>query len=203
MPFKISEKYQNTDWKSLNLLDDNNVNWTDGISIIKDRFFSRFFSQIEKIKDDEFSGFVVMSIDCLLIETLMQFYLGVDNTEVNYKSEQWKVFKDFFKNSTYFKADFKTNKICKTFYQQFRCGLLHQAQTKEKSLIKICQTNLLTLADTKNVKVGLIIDRTQFHNSLFSEFNEYIQKLTDNKNNFAGENLRIKAILKMDLICKE
>ncbi|NRS90882.1 hypothetical protein HNQ02_003829 [Flavobacterium sp. 7E] len=203
MPFKISEKYQNTDWKSLNLLDDNNVNWTDGISIIEDRFFSRFFSQIEKIKDDEFSGFVVMSIDCLLIETLMQFYLGIDNTEVNYKSVQWKAFKDFFKNSTHFNADFKTNNICKTFYQQFRCGLLHQAQTKEKSLIKICQTSFLTLADAKNVKVGLIIDRTQFHNKLFSEFNEYIQKLIDNKNNFAGENLRIKAILKMDLICKE
>ena len=119
MPFKISEKYQNTDWKSLNLLDDNNVNWTDGISIIKDRFFSRFFSQIEKIKDDEFSGFVVMSIDCLLIETLMQFYLGVDNTEVNYKREQWKAFKDFFKNSTYFKADLRQTTSVKRFTNNF------------------------------------------------------------------------------------
>jgi len=203
MPFKISENFLNTYWISLNLIDDNSDNWTNGISVIKDRFESRFFNQIDKIKDDEFSGFVVMSVDCLLIETLMQFYLGVDNTEINYRGNQWKAFKDFLKNSSHFNSDFKTNKICETFYKQFRCGLLHQAQTKEKSLIKICQTDFLALADTNNPEVGLIIDRTQFHNKLVSEFNEYIQKLTNNENNFLGDNLRIKAIDKMKIICTE
>jgi hypothetical protein len=203
MPFKISEKYLNTYWTGLTLVDDSSINWTNGISVIKDRFDSRFFNQIDKVKDDEFSGFVVMSIDCLLIETLMQFYLGVDNTEINYRGNQWKAFRDFFKNSRHFNSDFKTNKICETFYKQFRCGLLHQAQTKEKSLIKICQTNFLALADTSNVEVGLIIDRTQFHSKLVLEFNEYIQKLTDNENNFVGDNLRVKAIAKMNLICAE
>ena len=182
MPFKISKNYFNTHWTALNLVDDTSNNWTDGILIIKDRFESRFFNQIEKIKDDEFSGFIIMSVDCLLIETLMQFYLGVDNTEINYIRNHWKAFNDFFKNSGQFNSEFKTVKICKTFYNQFRCGLLHQAQTKEKSLIKICQTNFLTLVDINNVEKGLIIDRTQFHNKLVLEFNDYIQKLTHNKN---------------------
>lgn len=97
MPFKISKKYYNTNWTDLGLIDENGDNWTNAIKIIEDRFQSRFFNQIDKIKDDEFSGFLIISIDCLLIETLMQFYLGVDNTEIYYRGRHWKAFKDFFK----------------------------------------------------------------------------------------------------------
>lgn len=203
MTYKISKKYTNKDWFDLRLVDQNSDNWTSAIEIIKDRFESRFFNQIDKIKHDEFSGFVIMSIDCLLIETLMQFYLGAESTETNYKREHWRAFKDFFKNSRHFNSDFKTNKICKVFYKQFRCGLLHQAQTKEKSRIKVCQKEFLTYADKTNLENGLIIDRGMFHEKLESEFHDYIQRLRDNENNFKSDNLRTKAIYKMDLICND
>ncbi|WP_316807371.1 hypothetical protein [Pedobacter agri] len=203
MPFKISKKYTNIHWTELNLVTDKSDGWINGISIIKDRFNSRFFDQINNVKIDPFSGFIVMSIDCLLIETLMQFYLGVDDTEFNYKGVQWKAFRDFFKNSIYFKSEFKTNSICKTFYTQFRCGLLHQAQTKKKSLIKINQPKLLKLINPLDAGAGLIIDRVQFHDNLVLEFQHFIQKLKDNENNFLGNNLRINAALKMNLLCIE
>ncbi|TDE16149.1 hypothetical protein [Dyadobacter psychrotolerans] len=203
MPFKISKKYFNDKWTDLGLTEDNGDNWAEGILIIKDRFDSPFFNHLDNIKNDEFSGFVIMSIDCLLIETLMQFYLGVDNTEINYSGENWKAFRDFLKQSSHFNTYFKTNKICNVFYQQFRCGLLHQAQTKQKSLIKVCQPDFVILADTTNVDKGLIIDRIQFHQNLVLEFEEYIEKLKTNETNFKGENLRLKAITKMDLICAE
>jgi hypothetical protein len=203
MPFKISKNYYNKNWIDLGLIDENNNTWSEGIFMLEDRFNSRFFSQIDKIIDDEFSGFVVMSIDCLLIETLMQFYLGIDNTEDHYRRNNWKVFRDFFIQSRHFNATFKNDEICQTFYKQFRCGLLHQAQTKQKSLIKVCQSDLLSFVDTTNVIAGLIIDRTQFHKKLVLEFKEYIEKLKTNQTNFKGENLRLKAIAKMSLICKE
>ena len=203
MPFRISKKYYNNNWTDLGLTDEHNKSWTEAIPIIKDRFDSRFFNQIDSIKGDEFSGFVVMSIDCLLIETLMQFYLGVDNTEIHYRRNHWKAFRDFFNQSNQFNTTFNSDDISETFYKQFRCGLLHQAQTKQKSLIKICQPNLLAFADATNVTTGLIIDRTEFHQRLVAEFKEYIEKLKTNQNNYKGENLRLKAILKMDLICAE
>lgn len=203
MAFKISEKYNNTDWTGLTLVDGNSTKWAEGISIIKDRFDSRFFNHINNIRPDEFSGFVIMAIDCLLIETLMQFYLGADNTEVHYKGKQWMAFTDFFKNSSHFSTAFKTNQICHTFYQHFRCGLLHQAQTKKKSLIKVCEPELLSFAAPTNINAGLIIDREKFHDNLVSEFNDYLKKLTNNENNFKGNNLRINAIAKMTLICAE
>lgn len=202
MSFSISEKYSNSDWNKLNLIDENSPNWNKGIDIIRDRFESRFFNHINLIENNEFSGFLVMSIDCLLIETFMQFYLGIENTEEIYKGYQWKSFRDFFRNSLYFKNDFKTDKICHIFYKHFRCGLLHQAQTKQESLIRICKEEMLSFSNPIDIEKGLIIDRRQFHESIVSEFNEYLQKLANNENNFKNENLRQKAIMKMRMICK-
>lgn len=203
MSFSISKKYSNSDWNKLNLIDENSPNWNDGIDIIRDRFESRFFHHIRLIENNEFSGFLVMSIDCLLIETFMQFYLGIENTEEIYKGNQWKSFRDFLKNSINFETDFKTNKICHTFYKHFRCGLLHQAQTKQESLIKICQEEMLSYSDPNDIGKGLIIDRRQFHEKMVLEFNGYLQGLANNDNNFKDENLRRKAILKMKMICEE
>ena len=201
MPFAISEKYQNIDWNNLNLSDSRSPNWHKGIEIIEDRFNSRFFKQIQQIIVDEFSGFLIMSIDCLLIETFMQFYLGVESTEKNYSRNNWKAFRDFFKQSSFFKTNFNTNNICKTFYDHFRCGLLHQAQTKQMSLIKICQPDILGFYDLTDISKGLTVDRKQFHERLELEFKDYLNKLSINANNFIGDNLREQAILKMNMIC--
>lgn len=130
----------------------------------------------------------------------MQFYLGANDTEANYKGKQWKAFSDFLKNSTHFNQYFKNSKICKIFYQHFRCGLLHQSQTKGKSLIKLNQMNLLSFVDKDNACLGLIIDRGQFHDTLMLEFKDYIQRLKENSQSFKGDNLRINAMIKMDLI---
>ncbi|EKT4520739.1 hypothetical protein FPG87_12690 [Flavobacterium psychrophilum] len=203
MSFSISKKYKNTCWTDLELLNENDENWEKAILIIKDRFDSRFFKQIEYLENDNFSGFVIMSIDCLLIETIMQFYLGVDNTEINYKGKQWRAFKDFFKQSEHFNKEFKTNEICKIFYQQIRCGLLHQAQTKEKSLIKKDRPNLIEIIEINKTIKGLIIDRKKFHKNLKLEFEDYLVRLSNNQTNFKGENLRINAINKMNFICAE
>lgn len=203
MSFKISEKYKNTDWTSLNLVDENSENWNKAISIIEDRFNSRFFNQINRLKKNELSGFLIMSIDCLLIETFMQFYLGKESTEDSYSGNQWKSFKDFLKNSNHFNSEFNTNKKCHVFYKHFRCGLLHQAQTKGNSKIKINQPAMLTFIDQSNIEIGLIIDRKEFHKRLTKEFEDYLERLRNNEANFKGENLRINGLAKMNLITKE
>lgn len=199
---KISANYTNLNWLNLELTDDNSNNWADGIKIIEDRFNSRFFKQIEQIENNEFSGFIIMSIDCLLIETLLQFYLGLKNSEILYKGKQRDAFRDFFRNSKHFKNDFVTDEVCFTFYNHFRNGLLHQAQTKGESLIRIYENSTVQLVDELNSKKGLIVDREKFHQKLYLEFQDYIQDLKDNKNNFKNENLRNKAINKMEFICR-
>ena len=200
MTFRISKKYKNSDWLKLGVVDSNDKNWDNAIAIIKDRFDSRFFSHITLIEKNKFSGFLIMSIDCLIIETMMQFYLGVRDTEVSYRRNQIKAFEDFFEHSSHFNADFDTPDKRQEFYRQFRCGLLHQAEVKKKSLIKISQP-LLTLVNN-NASEGLIINRKKFHEKLLLEFNDYLEKLRNNQTNFKGESLRDKAILKMNIICR-
>lgn len=201
---KVSKKIYNTNWNKLKLLNESSPNWDKGILIVEDRFQSRFFKHIDLVEKDGYSGFVVMSLCCLLVETLMQFYTGYNSTEENpyYKGNQWKAFKDFLKNSPHFNSDFDTNKKCKVFYQQFRCGLLHQAQTKNKSKIWIDTGELVQLSDSK-VEDGLIIDRRMFYCKLKMEFADYLNKLSENKNNFRGENLRDNCIVKMNKICSQ
>lgn len=199
---KISAKYTNIDWIKLGLTDENSDKWQEGICIIEDRFNSRFFDQIEKIQDDEFSGFIIMSIDCLLIETLLQFHLGVKNTETHYKNNQREAFADFFMNSTNFKNDFVSPQICYIFHNHFRNGLLHQAETKNKSLIRIYEEKTIQLFDKNDITKGLIVDRKKFHQKLIIEFQEYIHNLKSNSRNFKNENLRLKAIAKMEFICR-
>ena len=106
---KISSSHYSNQWTP-NLADRNSPDWKLGVEIIRDRFEYRFFSPIEvliKHTKKEIrvnSGFVIMSIDCLLIETLNQFYLGLkktndkynrNNPDSNYKWN-WQAFRDFF-----------------------------------------------------------------------------------------------------------
>lgn len=198
---KISKKYNSNNWSVLGLTANDDKNWNEATDIIKDRFDSRFFNHIALIEKKEFSGFLIMSIDCLIIETLMQFYLGVSDTEASYPRNQMKAFEDFLEYSPYFSSDFDTLEKRQEFYRQFRCGLLHQAEVKKKSLIKISQPDLLALVNN-NASKGLIINRKKFHEKLLLEFNDYLEKLRNNQTNFKGESLRDKAILKMNIICR-
>ena len=100
---KISPKYRASDYQSLNLHADKNDNWEKATDIFYDRINGRFLAPVDAIVDHdsyeirEFSGFSILAIDCLIIETLNQFYKGIDETS----GENWKAFRDFFKGSKY------------------------------------------------------------------------------------------------------
>jgi hypothetical protein len=90
---------------------------------------------------DDYSGFVVLSIDCLLVETIHQFIEGV--TDGQGKSK--KLSKKFLKGPQ-FQPDFDTDETRLDFYSDIRCGLLHQAEAKNKWLIRRKQGTLLKQA---------------------------------------------------------
>lgn len=216
MAKKISSKYFSTDWNS-DLSDRNSVNWAKAIQIVEDRFRSRYFKPIDLIlnsadKEVKYNcGFITMSIDCLMVETLNQYYLGLKkttdkyfnrNTDSNYKWN-WQAFRDFFKHSSFF-PDFKSDdSLTELFFDEIRCGLLHQAESKTNSLINIKHSSMVTLIDTADVKKGIILNRNLFHAALKKEFDKYISDLSnaDSKNIF-GEYLRDKCNEKMVELCK-
>ena len=159
-------------------------------SIFNDRLEGRFLKPIRLIECDQhisnFSGFSILALDCLIIETLRQFYDGTDESKNVGNS-----FINFLTNSEFFKTCF-SKATAQIFYRHFRNGLLHQAQTKKKSLIRIGQKSMVV-----KVNDGLIVDRKLFHSGIEDEINQYQHRLHDSEN----KDLRENFIKKMNYIC--
>ena len=176
--FRISPKHRADDWRKLDLSQPDSSDWSKAIDIFSDRIYGRFLAPVEAIEkhsDDKirrFSGFSILAIDCLIIETLYQFYNGVDETNIKHQDAFWR----FFRTSTYFKPHF-TRKIAYKFYTHFRCGILHQAQTKMASKVKFGQAKMVQLVDPNDLNQGLIIDRKRFHKALCDEIDTYKNRL--------------------------
>jgi hypothetical protein len=186
----ISPQYRISNWVNAR----NTHDWAEMVNIFHARIQGRFLKPIQLIAKDkeigEFSGFSIIAIDCLVIETLNQFYNGIDQTTGVHRVAFW----NFFKKSKYFKSSF-SQKIAFVFYSHYRCGILHQAQTKSKSVVRIDQDEMIQTI-SKRVYDGLIVDRLKFHSALENEISEYKQKLIN------GDTiLRANFITKMNLIC--
>ncbi len=190
-PMKISPNYFTDHWNKLDLSDPstNPEDWEKAILIFEDRIRGRFLDIVVRIQPETFSGFVVMAIDCLLIETLEQFYRGVPDSVGGSQS----FFTHFFERSDRLKKEFAENHR-KLFYEQFRCGILHQAEIKGDSLVR--KVGPLV----QNIGNGIIVNRQKFHEILVCEFNHYVQKLRDQ--NPIDVDLRLKFRTKMDYICR-
>ena len=186
---EISKDYSTEDWKKLKF--DSEQDWEEACKIFYDRLYSRFLKPIEMIENYNFSGFTIMALDCLLIETYQQFYEGKNETPYR---ESKKYFKQFF-NNTNFKEDFKEEMVG-MFYDHVRCGILHQAETKSNTKIRITD-NLPVVKYTKN-KDGIIINREKFHKKLVAIIKSYIEDLKNPTN----ENLRKNFRKKMNFICR-
>jgi len=184
---RISPNYTSEHWQKLPFPAEDA--WPQAVDIFEDRIQGRFLKFISLIEKDTFAGFVVMALDCLLIETLQQFREGVAETPKG-KSKDYFV---AFLTETSFKKWFTKDKAEK-FYKQIRCGILHRAETKKSSLIR---TDTPLVEYTEN-KVGLVINRRLFHQQLEQEFKTYISKLRDP----SQQELRDKFKKKMDYICR-
>lgn len=192
----ISPKYRISDWKRAS--QGGAVDWKLATNIFKDRLHGRFLKPVEHISQDyeiwEFSGFTILAIDCLIIETLNQFYNGIDETV----GEHRKAFWDFFKNSKHFRTNFSRKKAY-IFYSHFRCGILHQAQTKYHSVVRIDEDRMIAPVNPQCIAEGLIVDRELFHEALKREIEDYIQKLLSGDE--VHNKLRENFVKKMNFIC--
>lgn len=189
-PMRISPHFTVDDYRSLAFSTEEE--WQKAVKILEDRIRGRFLRVIEFIESYEYSGFAILALDCLLIETLQQFREGVPKTPVR-KSKEYFV---RFLTETSFGKFFNRN-LANMFYEQIRCGILHQAEIKGSSRVLIRpQAPLVSLADDRN---GLVVNRELFHGQLIKEFEDYVSLLR--KNNPPDEKLRRNFKRKMDYIC--
>lgn len=215
---KISPKFSQKDWLDLDLSKNSKENWDKAIEIFKDRIEGRYFKQIEALDNNQnisirlFSGFAIMSLTCLLVETLEQFWTGNIMTSrknkqnnkskksifsiFNFKKETFIsndaiVFHTFFQRSPELKKFFDTVEKSNIFYTKIRCGLLHQGQTKGKSLIHIKKNEpMLRWINESNIEEGISIHRRLFVKEIYKIYEDYIDELKKpNNQNFRRKTL--------------
>jgi hypothetical protein len=203
--FWMSDFDSNQFYINLSLDDIESPDWIKAIEVFERRFRTRFFKPLQILIDQQkiskqnsesdksefYCGFLVMAIDCMLIETFNQFKFGADSTEDMPLNIQ-ESFIDFLTGSIFFN-DFFDIKRSECFYDHVRNGILHQGETKGGTILT---TSSALVEDTNG---GLRLNRIEFHKRLEEYFKDYIEKLKDSNN----EEMRRKFQMKMDFISRK
>lgn len=195
---KISSSDHSEDWWKLNLEDPGSEDWAKAIEIFACRIRERFIIPVAALiehektmeRDKRRCGFVIMAIDCLLIETLQAFRWGKLLSE--YDPRETPLIIRFLQRSPHFQwAEWRSRR----FYNDYRNGILHQAETKGDSLIR--SEGPLVIGEEEDN--GLIINRTKFHELVSLALDDYIDELHDSGKSTLRANFRKK----MNEVCRD
>lgn len=184
----ISLRHTKNHFLDLNIKLDSDENWDEALEIFEDRIRGRYLNLIERlIKRNELliDGFAIMALNCLLIETLLQFKHGWDETPhgINKKS-----YSDFLLEE--FPHIFDKRKLADTFYSDIRCGILHSAQTKGKSKLTVGKDYVVTLRKAAN-KEYIKVDVNKITLEVIEYYNKYTQMIRNDRSELR-ENFRKK-----------
>ncbi|MEO6966600.1 MAG: gamma-glutamylcyclotransferase family protein [Acidobacteriaceae bacterium] len=176
---------------------DNNGEWSEAVEIFRDRLNNRFFTPIERLRDAEKSmelgfGFAMLTLDCLLIDTIESFREGrIKGSEKSTAN----AFKQFFSKSGILEKEF-TNTLKRNFYDAIRCGLMHDGETRKGWLVWEQHPDPTKIVD-KDQDGHIILYRNNFHKAIVGEFDRYTSEL------LSGEllSLRENFLKRMDAIC--
>ncbi|MDG6889415.1 hypothetical protein Cp4436_01448 [Clostridium perfringens] len=171
----ISAEYTKEQFINLNLsMESSEEFWEEAIIIFKDRIEGRYINIVKELICNEtinVDGFVVMVLNCLLIETLLQFKNGWDKTKHGNKDSYSRFLNEEFNDI------FPTLDSAKIFYSHIRCGLLHSAETKNGSVLNIGSYDVI-----ERNKECISVNVDKFTRRMIDYFNSYIEKLRDKKN---------------------
>jgi len=204
--------WEDTHWKALTFSSEHD--WDTAIEIFEDRIQYRYLDAIQVLQDDDNRhyrlhkqrrfGFAMMALDCLLIETLAQFYDGLkDSDEARrppLKLNNTKFYIRFLKEKSFVLKSVFGDDEAAAFYNTIRCGILHQAETKEDSIIRFVDDQnysdkpFTLLADGKSLRIHWV----SFHELVKEEFEAYCAHLRADD----MPELRGKFRRKMDFICR-
>lgn len=184
---RISPQFTSNDWFALKR--DSQDDWAKAADMVKDRLNGRFLRYARNCLRSPYSGFVVLAIDSLLIETLQQFREGITNGQGKSKEMVTQ-----FLASQRFQPVF--DQVARNaYYSDIRCGLLHQAEAKRMWLIRRGQKAMLQQSPDGQ---GYVIDVRIFHKAVSGSMNDYLRELHQPTSN----ELRAKLWIKMDHICR-
>ncbi len=195
--FEIAPHVKNTDWQALNLTSESEMSvWIKATDMFRKRI-GRFIEPANVLMNSTttrlYSGFAIIALDCLLIETLQSFREGRFNPVRATDRKSTQMIVDFLRQRELF-APFFDEAKAKLFCDHFRNGILHQGEVKSSGRIRIDTRAMVESSDDGQ---SLIVNRCEFHNALVKEVENYVNELIDG----GDVKLRKNFITKMNEIC--
>ena len=185
---RISRNYKTDDWSKLDFSTE--ADWQKAVDILHDRLQTRYLEHISMLLKRKTSGFVVLALDCALIETLQQFRLGESETPWGQGQQH---FVDFLTQTSF--NEFFDGPKAVLFYTTIRCGLLHQTEAKHNSRVK---RGTLPLVSYTIDHKGVVINVPLFHEKLEKVIGEYVADLRKPESLASRASFREK----MNFICR-
>ena len=187
----------------MTITDSEKSEWGEVFELLHTRIKTRFLDPIDWILEkryDRGEGFSVVALQCILIEFLEAFYQGKIYTtskkprKFEYNSSK-QLFSDFLMTHEPFSKYFTSKAHANGFFDNIRCGLLHEAATKETSKINNAPShNMLVLFEPDDPN-NMRIYRENFYEAIKEFIESYRIELLSNME------LQINFIRKMDDIC--
>lgn len=173
-------------------------------NFLQTRLEKRYFAPIralEQMKQHDGEGFAIVALHCTLIEFLGSIICGKTYKyqrrgdpplNKNEYSDSGDMFIFFLENYEPFKTMFSNRGSAKDFYTSVRCGLLHEARTKNNWKIRVRQSAPTPInTDTK------VVYRNKMQNAFDQFMNWYEESLTKDIE------LQKAFIRKFDSLCSE
>ncbi len=207
----ISEFINVDQWKQFRLALINEIlrsnakqeDWQKAFQLLHTRIKTRFLNPIDWILEKGYNvgeGFSVVALQCILIEFLEACYQGKVYTTSNnprafeYNSSR-KLFSDFLMGHKPFSEYFTTNANANGFFDNIRCGLLHEAATKETSRINNAPSHDMLVLLEPDDPTNMRIYRENFYKAILKYIETYESELLTDRQ------LQINFVRKMDDIC--
>lgn len=177
--------------------------WQAAFELLHTRIKTRFLNPIDWILEkrlDVGEGFSVVALQCVLIEFLEATYQGKIYTTskkpraFEYNSSK-QLFSDFLLNHKPFSEYFKLKANANGFFDNIRCGLLHEAATKETSRINNAPSHDMLVLFEDDDPSNMRIYRENFYKGIQEFIDAYRLELLSNRE------LQINLVRKMDDIC--
>lgn len=171
------------------------------------RINTRYLDPIDSIRQHDKTngeGFAIVALFCSLIEFLESCeqghnfrYVGRSNASLNqyeYSERQAaNYFKDFLKTREPFDR-LVPSALVDSFYQDVRCGLLHEARTKGTWFISSAKSNGVLISQDSG---RITLFRNQLVSAFETYFDDYRSRLLSN------QNTQEAFIRKFDFLCQQ
>ena len=201
---KIAGNLTISNWNELskNLNCENDDNWGLAFYFFEERIKTRYINPIKSIlaiDDNLGEGFAVVNLQCSLIETIESFINGwkfsinpygwykINGDKDQLIKKNQNIFESFFEKRKPLK-DYEQKINGELFYQDVRCGLLHETQTKNNWKIR-CDTAESGLA-YQEIDNGNIVEKIIYREN----FQRYLEGIIENYKNAISKGEDLKGV---------